>query len=205
MPDNRPLVEIIKDRHGEASEVKQCFTDFAFKGLLLATVFFGVIIRFYPEDDDCIRFILLWLFCGAVILVMMRIVEIGIHKYSTANRHYGYVLHLYRTYSYDSTTEIEEKVRRAGWEEAMFAWRVIQPILSEEIYDSSFRERKKYRNANYRWWNTESLIKDSVEDKNKWHSAKLSFHPGSYLQKAQRLIHILCAAIFVIFSFSYFK
>lgn len=202
MPDNRELVEIIKDRHEEASEVKQCFTDFAFKGLLLATVFFGVILRFYPEDDDCIRFILLWLFCGVVILVMMRIVEIGIHKYSTANRHYGYVLHLYRTYGYNSTTKIEEKVRRTGWEEAMFAWRVIQPILSEKIYNSSFRERKEYRKAEYRWWNTESLINESAKDNGK---EILSFHPGSYLQKAQRLIHILCAAIFVIFSFSYFK
>lgn len=209
--DKREYGNIIEDRHKEASEVKQCSTEFTFKGLVLATAFFGVIFKFYPTGDECIPYMLMWFFCGAVILVMMRIVEIGIHKYSTANRHYGYVLHFYRTYDYQNNKnkEKEREIRRIGWEQAMFAWRVIQPILSEEIYDSSFRERDKYKNAEYNWWDTDWLIQHPVNnDKNKLNPAakkEPSFHPGSYLQKAQRLIVILCTAIFAIFSFFYFK
>jgi hypothetical protein len=217
MCEQLKVSEIIKGRHEEASEVKHCFTDFAFKGLLISAAFFGAIIKFYPTVEACTPYILMWLFCGAVILVMMRIVEIGIHKYSTANRNYGYVLHLARTYDYEKHTsaETEKKNRGVGWEAAMFAWRVLQPILSDEIYKQSTRlersffafgpiERKKYRHQSYRWWNTNALM-NYKESGNQLTEKGFSFHPGSYLQKAQRLIHVLCGVIFVIFAFSYIK
>jgi hypothetical protein len=217
MCDQLKVSEIIKDRHEEASDVKHCFTDFAFKGLLLSTAFFGAIIKFYPTGEACTPYVLMWLFCGAVILVMMRIVEIGIHKYSTANRNYGYVLHLARTYDYEKHTspDTEKKTRGVGWEAAMFAWRVIQPILSDEIYKqrtwlerSWFAfgplERKKHRRQSYHWWNTKDLM-NSKEASSQNNELGFSYHPGSYLQKAQRLIHILCGVIFVIFAFSYLK
>jgi len=219
MCDQLKVSEIIKDRHEEASDVKHCFTDFAFKGLILSAAFFGVIIKFYPTGNSCVPYVLMWLFCGAVILVLLRILEIGIHKYCTANRNYGYVLHLARTFNYqqdkDGDLGTEKDAREVGWESAMFAWRVIQPILSDEIYARKKwyerilfpflgRERWKHWSKSYRWWNTKSLM-NFKEASTQNTELGFSFHPGSYLQKAQRLILILCTVIFFIFSCSYFK
>ena len=225
MPDKTKIDRVIKARHEEASEVKHCFTDFAFKGLLLATAFFGVILRFYPAEDETrmMPYFLTWLFCGVVILVLLRISEIGFHKYSTANRNYGYVLHLDRTYDYENNifSGIEEsKVREVGWEEAMFAWRVVQPIIFEEIYNLKTKierfcfpfsfsrpfldiERKMDNDDGYHWWNTEDLM--NPKDKNNCTKKGFPFRPGSYLAKTQQLIHILCAAIYILFSASFFK
>lgn len=217
--DKTEIKDVIIDRHDEASEVKQCFTNFAFQGLLLTAAFFGFLTKFYPTDSTkCMPFVLLWLFCLVIILVIIRIVEIGIHKYSTANRNYGYVLHLDRTYDYEQITsrdDLEEKIRQVGWEEGMFAWRIIQPIISEEIYKQRtkierfcfpflFTERDKYRTSKYHWWNTEHLINETVDRKLSGKKTKMmSFHPGSYLQKTQRLMHILCMFVFAVFSISY--
>lgn len=216
MPDKTKIIDVIKDRHEEASEVKRCFTDFAFKGLLLATAFFGVILRFYPTGAKTyMPYFLTWLFCGVVILVLLRILRIGFHKYSTANRNYGYVLHLDRTYDYETADSTKEShIREVGWEGAMFAWRVVQPIIFEEIYKLRtrtericfplLRTERRFDNDNgYHWWNTEYLMDFEVKSSCKI-KPKSTFRPGSYLARTQQLIHIICAAIYTLFSVSFF-
>jgi RNAse (barnase) inhibitor barstar len=225
--DKLQLKDEIKDRREEASEVKQCFTDFAFKGLLLTTVFFGFIFKFYPLRSEnttgntdnvstCMRYLLIWILCGVIILVLMRILRIGFHKYSTANRNYGYVLHLDRTFDYENdatSLDYEDRVRGIGWEEAMCAWRVIQPILFEEVYKlRTVKERvffpfvgiERHPTLEYRWWNTELLMNSEGDLSNHSINDRLLYHPGSYLEKTQRLIHFICIVVYFVFTLSYY-
>jgi hypothetical protein len=58
----------------------------------------------------------------------------GIHKYATSNRLLGYELHLQCTAHYLSPDESHELFENVGWEEAMRAWRVVQPTLWHTIY-----------------------------------------------------------------------
>ncbi len=225
--DRIQLKDEIKDRRDEAATVKQCFTDFAFKGLLLTTAFFGFVSSFYPAglSDDatssekesvCMRYFLVWLLCGVVILFLMRVLRIGFHKYSTANRNYGYVLHIDRTFDYEkgvTDKAYEEQVRSVGWEEGMCAWRIIQPIIFEEVYRLRtaterwvfpFYRCERKASESYQWWNTMHLMNTRRHDSNYIIQDSLPYRPGSYLEKTERLVHFLCIVIYTLYSFSYF-
>ncbi len=207
----------LKKLRDEASEVKRCYTDFAIKVLILATAFFGFIFKFYPivgETDSLILYFLEWLLCASVISVLMCISRIGYHKYSTANRNYGYELHINRSYDYEKWygKKLESKIRKVGWEEAMCAWRIVQPIIFEKIY-RVWRlihfllplpvVERHFESEEYHWWNTKYLMNSNENGKPHKGNNSLPYHPGRFLRNTQVLIHTICAAIYVIFTISY--
>jgi hypothetical protein len=213
----------IRNLREEASEVKRCYTEFDFKALVLATAFFGFMSQFYPEQtDSLVSHFLVWLLCATVIAVLMCISRIGYHKYSTANRNYGYELHIDRTFQYerqykDEHVDLESRMRGMGWEEAMCAWRVVQPILFETVYDVSrgirrsliplpVRERRfSGKDRHYHWWNTQYLMNHVDNGTVRQGESHLPYNPGRFLRNTQLLTHVLCGAVYLIFTGSYFS
>lgn len=125
-PDLVPLRE-------EASSVKKCFTDFSFHvlagSLTILAATFAVIGKVPKAEYAPIPMIGLLMIVG----------RIGVFKYGTANRNYGYELHLSRLSHLGSElaeTQVRwiKTMRSIGWEEALRAWRVVQPTLFRRIY-----------------------------------------------------------------------
>ena len=150
----------------------------------------------------------------------MCISRIGYHKYSTANRNYGYELHINRTLHYETYhghKDMESRIRGIGWEEAMCAWRVVQPIIYETIYKVThglrrslvpqpIREHEFSSKANheYHWWNTCYLMNHPDDGSILKGEDKLPYHPGRFLRNTQVLIHGLCIAVYCVWTVSYF-
>ena len=82
--------ELIQRLREEAFNVKDCFTKFSFQALGLSAVVLGLIVRFQIE------FALTGFASVPVIVFLLLVARIGLHKYETANRLYGYELHLCR-------------------------------------------------------------------------------------------------------------
>lgn len=200
----------------EATEVKQCYTEFSFKAFILATIFFGFVAKFFPKHDteNFISHILAWLLCGIVIAVLLRVSRIGFHKFSTANRNYGFELHINRTYDYQIINQnklLESKIRKIGWEEAMCAWRIVQPIIFDKIYNTkpnrntTFRpypiKENKFKSKSgiekYHWWDTRYLMNFESGE------SKIPFHAAAYLRNTQNLNNILCLSVAIVWIISY--
>lgn len=128
--------QVIIDRlRAEAGEVKDCFTRFAFQGITFASA--AVAFMFTVTDK-----IPLAAFTAVpVIAMLMQVARIGIFKYGTANRNHGYELHLARMSTMLQTPEVGgekhdviKSIMGVQWEEALRAWRVVQPTIFREIY-----------------------------------------------------------------------
>src|SRR5882672_2665633 len=134
-PDVEPL-------RSEAASSKQCFTEYSFQtfalgGAVLAASLAAV--QGYPYA----AYIPL-----PMIFLFMTVCRIGVFKYATANRNLGYELHLSRTRRIEQAglpSKWEPRMRQIDWEEALRAWRVVQPTLFRMIYstpqDSSLSRR----------------------------------------------------------------
>ena len=132
-PNERWLIDQLRK---EASDVKSCFTNFSFQALAFSAAAFGVIIGFMDKGVNNI----IVLAVIPVILFLMVVCRIGIFKYSSANRHNGYELHLARlNYLYKTSNSEDEKkaienLKETRWEEAVKAWRVVQTRIFKTIY-----------------------------------------------------------------------
>lgn len=126
--------------------------------------------------------------------LLLLVTRIGNYKYSTANRNYAYELHLSRSLLYHSLSSPgnTNRILHIGWEEAMFAWRIVQATLFNALYERTwftnrYRERRgAITKIKYRWWDTDAL---------KGQVAK--HHPGSYLRYMQIFLHNLALAAFL--------
>jgi hypothetical protein len=212
------MKETLEKLRDEASEVKRCYTDYSFKALLLATAFFGFIAKFYPDNPEkLLSHFLLWLLCATVVGVVLIISRIGYHKYSTANRNYGFELHVNRTKYYEQALgregeKLESRIRNVGWEEAMCAWRIVQPVLFERIYYVSrgiqrmlipLPVRERSFKEKYLWWNTKCLINRTEDGTILQGPNQLPYHPGRFLRNTQVLLHTLCIAVYIVWIISY--
>jgi hypothetical protein len=164
----------------EADEVKQCFTQFAFQAFVFCSVLLGIAIKELADHPYMGMATLLLSF------LLLLVTRVGNYKYSTANRNYGYELHIHRTLYYrsDEAPESTKQLLNLGWEEAMFAWRIVHATLFDTIYEQCGNsrihlEKKKFKDVGYKWWDTNSL-KDGA-----------SHHPGSYLQYMHIFLHRL--------------
>lgn len=180
--------QIIKQLRSEASELKECFTRFSFQAIALSAAMFGIIAKFQPETP----YVGL---SGIVIgLLTLSIARVGTYKYASANRHYGYELHLSRLHR----IRIERKgINRSddyydtGWEEAMKAWRVVQATVFARIYQTKKGKPNlllpywSERVRNGVWFTPSSLV-----------SSTSHYHPGSYLQTVNSILYsIACTAL----------
>ena len=178
----------------EAEEVKRCFTQFSFQALTFTTVVLGLIARELPSHPYLGMLSLIAVF---LLLVVKRI---GNYKYTTANRNYAYQLHLSRLprYSHLESKQSTEQMRNLDWEEAMFAWRIVQPTIFNAIYQKTgraarFEVRGELKDSAYPWWDTAKL------------KGGASHHPGSYLKYMQIFLHwFAVVAIFPALSSSWY-
>ncbi len=172
--------KLVERLRKEAYDVKDCFTKFSFQALGLSAVVLGLIVRFQIE------FPLTGFASVPVIAFLLLVARIGLHKYETANRLYGYELHLHRrTRLKESETGGWQKyMRNIGWEEAFHAWRVVQPEIYEHLYKKypwvrPTQKTSHYRNANPKWFEAGALAGDE----------RPAYYAGSYLQKLHFVLH----------------
>jgi len=175
--DEKTLIQTLRQ---EAQGLKECYTRFSFQALAFGTAVLGIIARYQPYYP------FIALASIAVILFLIIVPRIGTYKYGSANRGYGYELHLYRTKGLpDSSGDgWRSRMREIGWEEAMRAWRVVQATSFRHLYYShrlvpNFL-RWKHRNTEYQWFNPSKLV---VSD--------ATYYTGSYLDALNIVLHVL--------------
>ena len=164
----------------EAQEVKNCFTQFSFQVIAVSAVALGLLTRFQPN------FPLLGLAGVSVILMALAVGRIGTYKYATANRIHGYELYLDRVRRLRDTPGWKNDYRQIGWEEAMRAWRTVQPTVFRLYYEwgpnrANFL-KKEYRNIAYRWFEPAKLHHDGTV-----------YYAGSYLRTMLSILYMLLA------------
>lgn len=191
-PDSseRPTYEatLVERLRMEAKDVKECFTRFCFQAIALSGVMIGAIVR-YQADEPAVG-----LASIAVIIVLLSVAQIGTHKYATANRHFGYELHLDRTRQLPDDPEggWNASMRSIGWEEAMKAWRVVQATVFRELYGNNKNtlkkiHRKSVATAQRGWFEPRRLTGEGGA----------AYHSGSYLKTMFRFLNYLTAIAFV--------
>ncbi len=142
-PNERWLIDQLRK---EASDLKSCFTNFSFQALAFSTAALGIVLGFMSRSENHV----IVLAVIPVILFLMIICRIGLFKYSSAQRHNGYELHLARLNDLidmpnsDVQKKLLTKLKETRWEEAVRAWRVVQTNVFKTIYktpDSIWLER----------------------------------------------------------------
>lgn len=111
----------------ESTELKDCITQFTFQSIALSSTLMVVVFGALQ------RFPLVVLADIPVIFMLMIVGRIGIHKYTSCNRGFGYQLFLEQSRNIDSkfNTEI---INRIGWEESLRAWRFVESTIFQKIY-----------------------------------------------------------------------
>lgn len=149
--------ELVKRLRAEANDVKDCVTKIGFQALALSTVVLGTIL-------PLLNTIPLAGFAAAPLAIfLLAAIRISLHKYETANRLYGYELHIYRrTRLKDSKKGWHSRMRQIGWEEAFYAWRVVQPFIYKKIYlkprwytfplNNYVKKKQPYDQENDQFW-----------------------------------------------------
>jgi hypothetical protein len=132
--------DLIKQLRAEANEVKKCFTNFSFAAITFSATVFGVIAGTVDQYAE-VSFAAV-----PVVALLMVVCRIGIYKYSTANRNYGYELHLARLASFGppESFPVLAELKKIEWEEALRAWRVVQTAIFRSLYRVS-------ENTNFRF------------------------------------------------------
>ena len=176
----------------EAEAVKDCFTKFSFQTWVIAATAIGLILEL-QESSSFITYASI-----PVIVLVMHVHRIGIYKYTTANRLYGYELYISRRKRLQKNANgWEYYMARIGWEEASYAWRIIQPTIYSTFYKADERphfSKKEELNED---------IKSRDGGKNTIVSHKFNddivFYPGSYLKKSFIIGYLLCLALSLTF------
>jgi hypothetical protein len=171
--------ELIVRLRNEANFVKDCFTKFSFQTIAFSAIVFGIIAK-YQEENELIALSLIM-----VMILNIAVSRIGTYKYGTANRNFGYELHLYRTKNIkvDHENGWNSSMRKIGWEEAMRAWRIVQPVVFSHLYYTNWLSpnwlKKGHRRAiEYKWFDLNKIIIEGSE-----------YHSGSYLKTMHFVIH----------------
>jgi hypothetical protein len=136
IPSGGEKTALIKYLRDEAYAVRDCFTRYSVQ---VMSVSGGLLVAIAKFQTDNPYVGLLSIF--PVILILL-VLQMGVHKYATSNRLLGYELHLQRTSHYITRDHCHKIIQNAGWEVAMRAWRVVQPTLWETIYEPRKSEVK---------------------------------------------------------------
>lgn len=164
----------------EGNGTKTCFTDFSFKAFTISAAGLGLIAReLYTNDFIALGSI-------GIVGLLLLVIRVGNYKYATSNRNFAYELHILRCRHYESSYDSE--LQSIGWEEAMFAWRVVQASVFETIYDKLpvlHYPRNRLSGLSYQWWNTRQV------SFTKGDAAKIRYYAGSYLKHMQASLYLL--------------
>jgi len=131
--------EQIKVVRAEGTEAKQCFNTQSHQTVALSVAILGVGLKFVTDLKGAdINWYTVAFTVAAPIFLCLFSINVGCHKYNTANRALGYEIHLSRIIEYSERNRampgIERELRRIGWEQAMFAWRIVQPVIFDFLY-----------------------------------------------------------------------
>lgn len=127
-------LQLINHLRQEARDVKQCFTTYSYQALILSSAVLGSVFATMQHYPIVIFSVV------PVVIFLMIICRTGIFKYASANRIYGYELHLERIrflQSFNLGTSNDKTqclYRMIGWEEAQRAWRIVQTAIFRKIY-----------------------------------------------------------------------
>lgn len=171
------LIQMLRE---DSKDLKDCYTRFSFQAIAFSAAVLGIVAA-YQQDTPYIA-----LASIAIILLLTTVARIGTYKYASANRQYGYELHLSRTRNLPDSpgNGWQSAMREIGWEEAMRAWRVVQATVFEHLYYTheflpNFL-RWKHRTIEYQWFDPErSVVRHS------------SYHAGSYLSAMNTILYSL--------------
>jgi len=175
--ENFALIQRLRD---EAKSVKDCFTNFSFQAIAFSTVALGIIAN-YQKDNPVTALGSIF-----VIALLLAVARIGTYKYATANRCFGYELHLYRTRGIEQShgEGWQDYMRSLGWEEAVRAWRVVQATVFDHLYYTDFFRpnylRRTHRKQSYKWFQPASLIVKGA-----------AYHAGSYLKTMLGILYTI--------------
>jgi hypothetical protein len=212
-PENSPVVELIEDElvdelaqserrretdliaqlRLEANDLKECFTRYSFQAISICSIAGAGILHFMVREP------IVGLGNVAILLIMLVVCRLGTFKYGAANRHFGYELYLKQTRDIpaDFCGRWKPEYRKMDWEEAMRAWRVVQPTLFERVLKKGdLLRRERYRNGfepsshNPMWYAQHSLF--GIGSAARWHS-------GTYLRTMLVFLHFLaCSAVLLL-------
>ena len=191
----RDVEKVVTDLRCEVEGQKECITRYSFQAIAFAAVVWGLVLK----GEGHLSGIPFYL-CGTItVFLLLTVVRMANHKYSTVNRNLGYELHLSRMKDYtkiEGTTDQQARLNWAknmmavGWEEAMCAWRVVQPTIFDFLYTpvlpllpQRISNAKVHREAQYKWYSTPQLLAKGT-----------TYHPGNYLRNIHNMLHFLVAA-----------
>ena len=127
-------LELIEHLRQESRDVKQCFTTYSYQSLIFSATVLGSVLATMQHYPLVVFSVI------PVIIFLMIMCRTGIFKYASANRIYGYELHLERIRFIQgsnldpSITKTLSLYRMIGWEEAQRAWRIGQTAIFRKIY-----------------------------------------------------------------------
>jgi len=174
-------IRLIDQLRREAEGVKDCYTQFTFKAWTFVSAMvalqFGVV-KFSPAASFA---------APLTIFILLAVVRIGQHKYTTANRHFGFELYLNRRRRFN-TLELrgswQPYMRKIGWEEAHYAWRIVQASLYDEIYGMTF-----WRKLPFTKFGPLKLYSKFCPLIGQTPKGPAVYHAGGYLAKTAFVLH----------------
>ena len=216
---NSKQVEFI--RH-EATSVKECFTTQAHQTLIISSTILSACVGALHLRIE-LHFLLSIASFLAIILCLTTI-RVGCHKFNTANRTVAYQIHLSRAVDYKEASKniksklIEKELRRINWEEAMFAWRMVQPVIFHFFYkeifmglcfkrfknnkcrfDEQYQDYSRYIHE-YPWYDSKEIIKLCNTSHN--HKFPAEYYPGTYLKSMLNMLYAVMCIGLLIFWYS---
>jgi hypothetical protein len=189
---------ILDQLHAEVRGLQDNFTKYCFQAVSICSVTAGVIFHYMNENP----------YVGAAAFVLLPIVLItsrmGNNNYASIQRILGYELHLARTLNVPDRFKgrWKEEYRNIKWEEAMRAWRIIQPSLYDKIYvggrlfvPARYKSGFTPSKHNPLWFCQKSLLGDNKN---------ATWYPGTYLQVIQRILYAIAGIALIIMSLAPF-
>lgn len=193
---SRQIEHLISDLRTEVRDQKECITRYVLQAIAFAGVMWGI--AFNASTKNGLAFYV----CGVItVTLFLMISRLATHKYTTVNRNLGYELHLNRVRDYArlGNKAWAQRMLSVGWEEAICAWRIVQPTLFEHLYHSKpqilpHRIRLHHCMSDYPWYNTWLLIDEATR-----------YHPGSYFRNVQRALFSLCGLSLGVMWYTYLE
>lgn len=209
--DEKFLSELLRK---EISEVKECFNKYSYQSLVICAAIIVFVFNGLKEQP------LIAISLIPAIILLMRVIRIGLHKYATANRNSGYELYLSRIDNLYLHKKMTEKnyiiLKNQKWEELLRAWRIVQSIIFENIYYTedniknikcevklkrklfSYKDSVKEFISNYK---KKSTIDKYKEESYPWfdleeithdtNDSTSSYHCGSYLKEMFSVLFLM--------------
>lgn len=122
------LAKLIECLREEATDARQCFRTFSVQAIAFAVAAVaGILVATSKVPVSAFGAV-------GVFIVVVAVQRISIHKMSTANRIYGYQLHLERLGIGPQNATPDSSLAWLGWEEACRAWRIVQATVFDAVY-----------------------------------------------------------------------